>query len=476
MSDPIAIHRKEVAQRIQILNARGGWEGTHTDFKAQLASTPKDLAKLLRHILAFANTPRRTDAYIIFGVTEHKQHQTFTHTGIGDAGFPAAQRIEALVHEYTTLRDIVVDAHCVLDNKRTPYVVIPLQYEGPYSVSRKLTAVPSGLPPNQVYCRYGSSSLRATERDLRRMRTDWARWFLDCRYEQTATSLIAALDRRFPRHTQLADAGDYVRVVYESDLHDEFGTHRAPVLVHAYWGFDPVQPDAVHRISNDPYRHAFKRTIVGPRFTSATIEAAADALVRCVPLDEIYFVNDPYAQLCREFLRKWNEDRAARGLVVDLDYSLSVLPPAKQQPQPLTSVLSFLEEQLRIAGRSAVLIHGAFGCGKTTTAKEFVSGLYEDYLRAHQDTPKVLYVNVNNLDIRSRRDECIESELRSYRLTRDHVDEIVRLVRDDQIHLIFDAVDEMAHPYSAKGRLDVSRPQLLLSAAQRHDDRFRSPR
>lgn len=33
-------------------------------------------------------------------------------------------------------------------------------------------------------------------------------------------------------------------------------------------------------------------------------------MVQCVPLDEIYFVNDPYANLCREFLCEWDDERS----------------------------------------------------------------------------------------------------------------------------------------------------------------------
>jgi hypothetical protein len=62
MPDPIEIHRKEVVQRIQTLNAQGGWEGAHTDFKRELGSTTRDLGKLLKHVLAFSNTPRRTSS------------------------------------------------------------------------------------------------------------------------------------------------------------------------------------------------------------------------------------------------------------------------------------------------------------------------------------------------------------------------------------------------------------------------------
>ena len=123
----------------------------------------------------------------------------------------------------------------------------------------------------------------------------------------------------------------------------------------------------------------------------------------CVSLDEIYFVNDPYALLCREFIRKWDKERSDRnlGLILDLDFKLSAPNDIQEARQ---SILSFLEEQLHSSGRAAIVIHGDFGCGKTTTAKQLVAQLSDDYLRGHGSVPKLLYLDVNNLDIRSRRD------------------------------------------------------------------------
>src|ERR1019366_34223 len=215
MCDPVEIHRREVAQRIQMANSQGGWEGTHTDFKRELGSKARDLGKMLKHILAFANTPRRTDAYLIFGVNEDKDSGIFEHVGLSDQGFPAADRINDIVHQYTHLREIVIDVHHVLDGKRTPYIAIPLQYEGPYTLSQAFHGVGEA---NDIFCRYGTSSVRATERDIHRMRADWASWFLDCRYEKTSTSLRTVLEKRFPRHTSITEHDGCIRMLYENKM------------------------------------------------------------------------------------------------------------------------------------------------------------------------------------------------------------------------------------------------------------------
>jgi hypothetical protein len=296
------------------------------------------------------------------------------------------------------------------------------------------------------------------------MESDWGMWFLDCRYEKSATSLSSALAKRFPKHLQLQDIGPCVRLIYDSTTSNEFGTRQVQVLVHAYWGFDPVEPAAVERIVNDNLIHTFSKTIIGARFASNTREAATAAMVQCVPLDEIYFVNDPYANLCREFLREWDDERSTRHLsfIIDLDFLLK----ERRNDSPIRhSILTFLEEQLNLDGRSAVLVHGDFGCGKTTTAKRLAADLYDEYLRGNLEVPKVIYLNVNSMDIRSRRDECIESELRQYHLSSECVSRLLGEVERDEINLIFDGVDEMARPYTTAGRKEAI--ELLRGVANR---------
>lgn len=445
MKEPVEEHRKEVEQRVQIAITQGGWEGTHTDFKRQFGDLRPDYVKLVRHVLAFANTPRRTDAYIIFGVDEKKEEGRFDHVGVD--GFPSSERLEDILRQHTTLSNVLVDSHFILDGKRTPYIVIPLQFEGPHFLTRDTYG---NHERQEVFCRFGSSSSRATERDVLRMKSDWSSWFLDSRYEKTTTSLMNLLSKHFSSISAMSDVGAYVRLVYDSTITDEFGPHHAPVLVHAYSGFDPVSPIAVDQIREEQI-HAFGRTIIGQRFSAETRARAAQFAVRCVALDEIYFVNDPYAVLCREFLRKWEEDRVRErlGIIVDLDYRCARDGKALEIKH---SILAFLEDELKTPGRRAVIVHGDFGCGKTTTARQLVANLANEYLRGDIAVPKVMYVNVNNIDIRARRDECIESQLSRTKISSGQIDALVQMVRDGDIHLIFDGVDEMGKAYTPEGR------------------------
>src|SRR5579872_1503326 len=142
MPDPVEIHRKEVEQRILIASTQGGWESTHTDFKKELGLAPQSFAKLLKHTLAFANTPRRTDAYIIFGVEEDKNLKKFQHIGVGDGKFPSPETLYNLIRHYTKLSDVFIDAYFTLDGKLTPYIIIPLQNEGPHRLLHTFHGAP----------------------------------------------------------------------------------------------------------------------------------------------------------------------------------------------------------------------------------------------------------------------------------------------------------------------------------------------
>jgi hypothetical protein len=242
MNDPTEVYRKEVKQRILMARTQGGWEGSHTDFKLESGTKIRNYAKLIKHLLAFANTPRSTDAYVIFGVHEDKHRSVFEHVGITGKNFLSKETIEQLIHEYTRLQNTFVDAHFSLDDKWTPYIVIPMQYEGPQTVTRTMNPGPGALSPGEIFWRYGSRSVRATPRDVTRMQSDWGTWFLDGRYEENATALLNSLKTRFPKYLQLQDIGPCIRLVYNTSIDGPFGKQDVLAVIHAYWGFDPVGP------------------------------------------------------------------------------------------------------------------------------------------------------------------------------------------------------------------------------------------
>ena len=116
------------------------------------------------------------------------------------------------------------------------------------------------------------------------MRADWDTWFLDVRYEKNATSLMGVLKQHFPYHIIIEEIDNYIRLVYDSEIKDEFGSHKFPVLVHAYCGFDSIEPYAIDRINNDNYKGVLHKTIIGARFCSETRQKAPASSVRCIAL------------------------------------------------------------------------------------------------------------------------------------------------------------------------------------------------
>src|ERR1039457_3447333 len=121
--------------------------------------------------------------------------------------FPSKETIEQLIHEYTRLQNIFVESGFLLAGKSTPYIVIPMQYEGPHTVVRVMNPGAGAINPGDIFCRYGSRSVRATPRDASRMGASWDTWFLDGRYEENSTALLNSLKSRFPTHIQLQDIG-----------------------------------------------------------------------------------------------------------------------------------------------------------------------------------------------------------------------------------------------------------------------------
>ena len=90
----------------------------------KLEATTRGLGKLIKHTLAFANTPRRTDAYIVFGVQENKELGKFEHVGVPEQGFPNHERVNDIIKNHTLLEDIFIDANFLLNEKTSPLILL----------------------------------------------------------------------------------------------------------------------------------------------------------------------------------------------------------------------------------------------------------------------------------------------------------------------------------------------------------------
>jgi DNA replication protein DnaC len=144
------------------------------------------------------------------------------------------------------------------------------------------------------------------------------------------------------------------------------------------------------------------------------------------------------------------EDQNEAGLetIVDLDFRHD----SSENRQ--TSVLSWLETSLQNNVSGPTVIYGEFGTGKTITLRELVANLCRDYLRRASNN-RAIYVDLNSIDIRAERRSFVEAAILKLRLSRSDIDDLVRLVEQDEICLVLDGVDEMARPYTLEGRREA---------------------
>lgn len=437
--------RRNVETQIAVACASGPWEGRYLDFKEKLDGSRAGLGKMLKLLLAFANTPRNRDAYIIYGVTD--RDRPVRHVGV--ESFPSKEQIEELCREYTDLEGIVVDSEFSIGPKRTPFLVIPIQFTGPYRLKRELRDARDVVKPSRVYFRNGSCIAVAGERELLRMK-EWDTWALDGRYVSSIDELQRELGRIFPTYSNSEIRDGYIRRTFTHISEDEFGRNRRSVLIHAYPGLGLLGVHHIQALVTDNLGVAHDKWLIAQGLQRSALAACESAGIRFISIDDLFLANDVYARYCSAFLRWWDSERAKSltGTVIDLDFR------TQSSGERSSSVLSWLVAGLRTKERVPILLSGEFGTGKTITARQLVADICETYRRRASDL-RAIYVNLNSMDIRAARSEFVERALLSLDLSRADIDDLVRLVENDHVNLVFDAVDEMARPYSAAGRKEA---------------------
>src|SRR5262249_38295172 len=154
---------------------------------------------------------------------------------------------------------------------------------------------------------------------------------------------------------------------------------------------------------------------------------------------------------CRAYQDAWKADRNAShlGVIVDLDFKEG------SDDARHSSILSWLEKSLDEPEAVPTIVCSEFGTGKSVTLRQLVANVAEDYV-SRSGPRRAVYVDLNSIDIRADREAFVESAL--YRLpglSREEVEEIVRLVDQGKVSLVLDGVDEMARPHSAIGRQEA---------------------
>src|SRR5215469_3571134 len=165
--------RDHVEAAVALACSKGRWEEPSLDFKRQLDPSMSSIAKLFKLLLAFANTLRNHEAYVIYGVSEENDAAR-AHVGVND--FPSRERIEQLLREHTNRENVVVDSDFILHGKRTPYISVPLQYRGPCRLTKPLSGAGKKIASDLIYMRSGSHIVLAGKFEEKKME-DWTTWF-----------------------------------------------------------------------------------------------------------------------------------------------------------------------------------------------------------------------------------------------------------------------------------------------------------
>jgi hypothetical protein len=298
--------RQTVSQKLVYLLTQGGWEGLHLDLKRDLDSTNRSIAKLLKHILAFANTARKDVALIIFGIAEDKKRRKFEH--VGATGFPDADMLYNIVKSRTNLspNDIVIDDQFYLQGKHTPYIAIHQVYDGPYKLTNEIKGQSRIINKNTYYVRYNRSSEPATERDKLKMEKDWDSWAIDCRYIANLNDLEKRIRADFAKILEIQKTPDYVRFAFDARLQHPLAHFTKPILVHAYSGYVTLTVKQLENILRDTFPNADK-WLIGAAFDTDVLKKAGDEHIACVELEKLFFQNDSYARYCEAYLNLWNE-------------------------------------------------------------------------------------------------------------------------------------------------------------------------
>jgi hypothetical protein len=343
--------RDNVETQIALACAKGIWEGRYLDFKQDL-DEHWGVQKLLKLLLAFANTPRARESYVIYGVTD--KDRPVRHIGV--ESFCSREHIEQYIREYTDLREVVVDVDFTIEGKRTPFIAIPLQFEeGPHRLKRELRIGRRVLETSLVYIRNGSSIAVAGEREICRMEGDWTSWCLDGRYAKSLKQLDELIGKTFPDRLFTEDRGDHVRFAFRYLTDDRFGGARKVVLAHAYPGLQMISTAQVDNLRSDEITGQHERWLIGQAIEQSARSACEMSGVRFISVNDIYSGNDVFTRYCNAYLRWWEEEKskALIGPVVDLDFKIP------GEPQPRGSVLSWLENGLNDErGQPTVLLAG----------------------------------------------------------------------------------------------------------------------
>ncbi len=244
-------------------------------------------------------------AYVIYGVSESAERN---REHVGATVFPGKEHLEQLIQEYTALEGIVVDSEFTLDGRRTPYIVVPLQYNGPYAARKPFSQARKGINPDLLYMRIGSRTATAGELERRKM-ASWETWFLDGRYVSSVADLEALIRSSVPGIVGIEGKGDYVRFQVLHTASDTFGKQKRFVLGHAYPGISDLSDSKLQLLQDDHLEGTHDRWLVCHRGHSSSNVLAERLAIRVLTIEDLFLV----LSVVRTFLKELSELRDPSG-------------------------------------------------------------------------------------------------------------------------------------------------------------------
>ena len=210
-------------------------EGTAIDFKREQylfdKASDEQKSELLKDVLAFANSWRQGDAYIVIGVIEVDGGR---HKTVNIVEHPDDAQIQQFINSKTNRNvQMAYEVHCYEGNKLG--VIRIAKQERPFYVKKDFGKVKKDL----VYYRLGSSTAVATPEDIARMGR-----------EVVPSALVPVMDLQFADHKTCKELGTDIKlksVVFaqplqplptKKDSKNRLGGYDLPVPIH-----EQVNPD-----------------------------------------------------------------------------------------------------------------------------------------------------------------------------------------------------------------------------------------
>ncbi len=451
--DEITHHREVVKDIINRIEFEGGWEGQYVDLKHHFDLNPKNgeysMIPFLKHILAFANTPRAKHAYVIFGISENKATCSFEVTGTEK--FPNPTDLHNLIESKTNIpRDsITIDGGFRYKNMRIPYFAIDIEVGGPFRLNEDLVYDKKKVLKNNIYIRSGKKSIQAENYQIEQMK-DWLEWIIDDLSIGPGSDIEQLIRSKIQNIKKFHKEKGYAKVLFEEES-PTIISNTSRSLLYLYYSDERLNDSFLDTMRADPdfITANFRILISNDLPMDVAINADELNILTKTPKDFFHF-NDAYSKYCYAFIDSFEKEiKDSRiGHLIDLKYKVG--------KNENNSIISYLFERITKKDVKNIIVKGDLGTGKTITAKFFTYVICKEYLNKRNSNHKVVYINLNGYNVRATNEDILRpifTKLDS--LSPKDINGLISDITNEKIILLLDSVDELHFPFGYKGFEEV---------------------